>query len=145
MEPWHVWLIAALALLISEMASGDFWLTCLAVGCIAAAGVGVLSLGLPLQIIAFAGGTLLSLLGLRPALRRRLRIGHDVVRTNVDALPGKVGTVTVRIGGGGAAGRALVEGEDWRVTSSDDMPIEAGTRVMVLQVDGSTLVVEKEE
>ncbi|MGH8622031.1 MAG: NfeD family protein [Burkholderiales bacterium] len=37
-----------------------------------------------------------------------------------------------------------MEGEDWRVTSIDNAPIEAGTRVMVVQVDGSTLVVEKE-
>ena len=144
MEAWQVWLIAALALLVSEMFSGDFWLTCLAVGCIAAGGVGLLPFGLPLQILAFAGGSLLSLVSLRPFLLRRLRVGHDVVKTNAAALPGKVGTVTARIGGAGDVGRALVEGEDWRVTSSDNMPIEAGTRVMVLQVDGSTLVVEKE-
>ncbi len=144
MQDWHFWLIAALALLISEMSSGDFWLTCIAIGCVTAAVAGLLPLGLPLQIIAFAGGTLVSLLAVRPALRRHLRIGHDVVKTNVDALPGKVGTVTERIGGSGRAGRALVEGEDWRVVSLDNAVIEPGTRVMVVQVDGSTLVVEKE-
>lgn len=144
MQDWHFWLIAALALLISEMSSGDFWLTCIALGCVAAAVVGLLPLGLPLQILTFAAATLVSLLAVRPTLRRHLRIGHDVVKTNVDALPGKVGTVTERIGGGGQAGRALVEGEDWRVVSLDNVAIDAGTRVMVVQVDGSTLVVEKE-
>lgn len=144
MQDWHLWLIAALLLLVSEMFSGDFWLTCIAIGCIVAALVGLGPLGLTAQMLAFAGATLLSFAAVRPALLRRFQVGRDVIRTNVDALAGKVGVVTERIEGPHQPGRALVEGEDWRAMSVDEVAIEPGTRVVVVHVDGSTLVVEKE-
>jgi membrane protein implicated in regulation of membrane protease activity len=65
------------------------------------------------------------------------------LRTGVDALLGKTGIVTERIGPGGA-GRVKVDGEDWRGASSDATVIEPGTQVTVIQVDGTTLMVEKE-
>jgi len=37
-----------------------------------------------------------------------------------------------------------VDGEDWRGASSDATVIEPGTLVTVIQVDGTTLMVEKE-
>ena len=37
-----------------------------------------------------------------------------------------------------------VEGEDWRGASSDATVIEPGTQVTIIQVDGTTLMVEKE-
>ena len=144
MQDWHIWVIAALVLLIAEMSSGDFWLTCIAIGCLAAGIVALLPIGLPLQVITFAAATLLSFGAVRPALRRHFRIGHDVIKTNVDALPGKVGVVTERIEGGSRPGRALVEGEDWRAASLDDSTLEPGTRIMVVQVEGNILLVEKE-
>jgi membrane protein implicated in regulation of membrane protease activity len=68
--------------------------------------------------------------------------GTDL-RTGVDALLGKTGIVTERIGPGGT-GRVKVEGEDWRGASSDATVIEPGTPVTIIQVDGTTLMVEKE-
>jgi len=42
-------------------------------------------------------------------------------------------------------GRVKVEGEDWRgALIEGGAALEPGTRVMVVQVDGSTLLVEKE-
>lgn len=144
MEAWHIWVVAALALFIAEMFSGDFWLTCIAIGCLAAGVVGLLPLGLTAQVIAFAATTLVGFVGIRPALLRHFRVGHDVIRTNVDALLGKTGVVTERIEPGGRPGRVLVDGEDWRGATLDDAVIESGTRITVVQVDGNILLVEKE-
>jgi len=141
MEPWHIWLLASLGLAISEMSSGDFWLLCIGVGALGAGVVSILPVGLPIQILAFAGGSLLSLGFLRPFLLKRLQ-GREV-RTGVDALPGKTGLIT-EAAGAHSTGRLLVDGEDWRCVAVDGKPLEKGVRVMVLQVDGSTLVVEKE-
>jgi membrane protein implicated in regulation of membrane protease activity len=66
------------------------------------------------------------------------------VRTGVDALLGKTGIVLERIGPKAQQGRVKVEGEDWRGASVDDAVLEPGTRVTVIQVDGTTLVVERE-
>jgi membrane protein implicated in regulation of membrane protease activity len=44
-------------------------------------------------------------------------------------------------------GRVAIEGEDWRGTlleAETGATLDPGTRVVVLQVDGSTLVVERE-
>jgi membrane protein implicated in regulation of membrane protease activity len=142
MEPWHIWLLAALGLAISEMSSGDFWLLCIGVGALGAAAVSVFPVGLAVQILAFAGGSLMSLGFLRPFLLKRLHAGREV-RTGVDALPGKTGVITESVGQH-STGRLLVEGEDWRCVTVDGKALEKGSRVMVLQVDGSTLVVEKE-
>jgi len=66
------------------------------------------------------------------------------VRTNVDALIGRIGTVSERIDPVTGKGRVLVEGEDWRGASIMDTPIDAGDRVMVVRVEGTTLFVDKE-
>jgi membrane protein implicated in regulation of membrane protease activity len=85
------------------------------------------------------------MIGLRPLMLRRFQLGPGSdVRTGVDALLGKTGVVSERIDAVSRLGRVKVEGEDWRGASVDNTPIEAGTRVTVIQVDGTTLVVEKE-
>ncbi len=146
MSDWQVWLIAGVLLLVAEMFTPGFWLACLAIGAFAA---GVLALlpvvGTTLETVVFAATSLLSMAGIRPALARRFRLGSGTgLRTNVDALIGKTGVVTERIDPAGRPGRVLVDGENWRGTSVDDTVLEPGTRVSVLQVDGTTLMVERE-
>jgi membrane protein implicated in regulation of membrane protease activity len=116
------------------------------VGCVAAGLVGLVPFaGLTLQTIAFAATSLGSMIGLRPLMLRRFQLGPGSgVRTGVDALLGKTGVVLERIGPRSQQGRVKVEGEDWRGASVDDTVLEPGTRVTVIQVDGTTLMVEKE-
>jgi membrane protein implicated in regulation of membrane protease activity len=146
MSSWQVWFISAVLLLVAEMFTGGLWLLCVAVGCAAAGLTGLFPVtGLIGQTIVFAATSLLSLVGLRPALvRRLLHAGGSELRSGVDALLGKTGYVTERIEPGARPGRVTVEGEDWRGASLDDTVLEPGTRVMVIQVDGTTLIVEKE-
>lgn len=148
MEDWLIWFLAAIALVVAEMfiATPGLWLACLAVGCAAAGLVGLIPLaGVALQTIAFTATSLASMVGLRPIMLRRFQLGPGGgVRTGVDALLGKRGVVLERIDPVARLGRVKVEGEDWRGVSVDDTPIEAGARITVIQVDGTTLVVEKE-
>jgi membrane protein implicated in regulation of membrane protease activity len=146
MEDWLIWFLAAIALIVAEMFTTGFWMACLAVGCAVAGLVGLVPFaGAALQTIAFAATSLVSMIGLRPVMLRRFQLGPGGgVRTGVDALPGKRGVVLERIDPVSRLGRVKVEGEDWRGVSVDDTPIEAGVRITVIQVDGTTLVVEKE-
>jgi len=143
---WQVWLIAGVLLLVAEMFTPGFWLACLAIGAFAAGVVGLLpAVGTTIETIVFGVTSLASMLGIRPALARRFRLGAGSgVRTNVDALAGKTGVVTERIASGPRQGRVLVEGENWRGSSIDGAVLEPGTRVLVVQVDGTTLIVERE-
>ncbi len=152
MSGWQIWTIIGVLLLVAEMFAPGFWLACVAIGCFVAGLAGLAPVGLTGQVIAFAVSTLASLVGIRPFLRRHFRLEPGTgVRTNVDALLGKTGVVTERIDAGGGAGgvgarsgRVIVEGENWRGASVDGVVLEPGTRVMVVQVDGTTLMVERE-
>ena len=147
MEDWLIWFLAGIVLVVAEMfTAAGFWLVSLAVGCAAAGLLGLVPfVGLAVQTIAFAGVSLASMIGLRPLMLRRFQLGPGAgVRTGVDALLGKRGVVLERIDPVSRQGRVKVEGEDWRGVSVDDTPIEVGARVTVIQVDGTTLVVEKE-
>ncbi|HVH09251.1 MAG TPA: NfeD family protein [Gemmatimonadales bacterium] len=144
MHEWQVWFVAALLLFVAEMIAPGFWLLSVAVGSLAA---GVMSLVVPgvlVPSLTFAAGTLLSLVSLRPVLLRRLHPAGREIKTNVDALAGKVGVVSERIDPHTGKGRVLVDGEDWRAASLMDAALDAGTRVMVVRVEGATLYVDKE-
>ena len=143
---WLIWFVAAVVLVVAEMFTAGFWLACLAVGCVAAGLVGLIPFaGLTLETIAFTATSLASMIGLRPVFMKRFQLGPGGdVRTGIDALLGKTGIVLERIDPRARVGRVKVEGEDWRGASVDDTPIEVGARVTVIQVDGTTLVVEKE-
>ncbi|HEV8303680.1 MAG TPA: NfeD family protein [Gemmatimonadales bacterium] len=146
MEDWLIWFLSAVVLIVAEMFTTGFWMACLAVGCVAAGLVGLVPFaGAALQTIAFAATSLASMIGLRPLMMRHFQLGPGAgVRTGVDALLGKTGVVLERVGPKAQQGRVKVEGEDWRGASVDDAVLEPGTRVTVIQVDGTTLVVEKE-
>jgi len=146
MEDWLIWFVAAIALVVAEMFTAGFWIACLAVGAVAA-GIAALvpGLGPAVQGITFAASSLLSMAGLRPKLLQYFQLtSGSGVRTGVDALLGKTAVVTERIEPLSGLGRVKVDGEDWRGASADATVIEAGTLVTVIQVDGTTLMVEKE-
>jgi membrane protein implicated in regulation of membrane protease activity len=142
MEDWLIWFLGAIALFVAEMFTAGFWLACLAVGAVVAGFVALVpGLGPATQGITFAVSSLVSMVGLRPRLMHYFQLGPGSdLRTGVDALLGKTGIVTERIGPG--TGRVKVDGEDWRGASSE--VIEPGTPVTIIQVDGTTLMVEKE-
>jgi membrane protein implicated in regulation of membrane protease activity len=141
---WQVWFVAALLLFVAEMIAPGFWLLSVAAGALAAGLVALVLPGVLAPALTFAAGTLLSLLGIRPFLLRRLHPTGGEIRTNVDALAGKLGIVSERIDPGTGKGRVLVEGEDWRAAALMDVPLEPGTRVMVVRVEGATLYVDEE-
>jgi len=143
MHDWLLWFLGAIALLVAEMFTAGFWLACLAAGAVVAGIVSLLpGVGVVTEGVAFALSSIVSMAGLRPRLMHYFQLGPGSdLRTGVDALLGKTGVVTERIAPGGT-GRVKVEGEDWRGASSD--VLEPGTLVTIIQVDGTTLMVEKE-
>lgn len=146
MSNWQIWVVASALLLVAEMFAPGFWLASVAVGCLAAGLAGLLPIGLLGQVLVFAGTTVGSLFGLRPVLVRRFLHNRGVeVRTNTEALVGKTGVVIQQFDPVTRLGRVKVEGEDWRSALIEGgTALEPGTRIMVVQVDGSTLLVEKE-
>src|SRR5205823_12861290 len=97
MHEWQVWFIAALLLFVAEMIAPGFWLLSVAVGSLTTGLVSLVLPGVVAPTLAFAVGTLRSLVCVRPFLLLYLHPAGLEVRTNVDALACKVWIDSARI------------------------------------------------
>lgn len=143
LEPWHIWVLIALVFGIVEIFTPSFIAMSIAIGCLLSALGAGLDASFSTQLILFSVGTATAFFTVRPLM---LKFGHKSsrdVRTNVDALTGKTGRVTEVVDNAQATGRALVEGDDWRVISADDSLIAVGETVEVIRVDSTRLIVRK--
>lgn len=141
-DPWFLWLMAGLILLILEVLTPGFILACFGIAAILASASAGIGFGLNGQLIVFAFGILLSGLLIRPIFFKLLK-GDQKQVSNIDAYRGKVGQVTLAIDPVHNSGRVKVGGEDWKaalVTPSAE-PIPAGTTVTVDRIEGATIFV----
>ena len=142
LETWHIWIIIAIILFIAEIFTPAFLAASLAIGCIFAGIVSSMDFGINIQLIAFSAGTLVSFFGIRPFI---LKVGHNKngdLKTNVHALVGKTGKVTVTIDNRINRGRVMVEGDDWRAETANDEILLAGEKVEILKIDSTILIVK---
>ncbi len=134
------WLLGALVLAGAETLTGDMFLLMLAGGALAAAGSGAVFDG-PIWAdgVVFLVVSVLLLLGVRPALRRRL--ARDTApRTGIEALTGRDARVLEQVAG--HTGRVLLDGQVWSARPLNDGDVyEPGATVTVMAIDGATAVV----
>lgn len=141
-EIWHIWIIVAVLLFIVEIFTPAFLAACLAIGCIVAGIFSYFDFGMKIQLFAFSIGTLLSFFGVRPFI---LKYGHkksNDIKTNVNALVGKIGKVTVTIDNYQNQGRITVEGDDWKAETENNEILNAGEKVEILKVNSTILTVK---
>lgn len=142
LEIWHIWIIVAIILFILEIFTPAFFAASLAIGCIFAGVTASIELGFKIQLLAFSVGTLIAFFGVRPFI---LKYGHKKsgdLKTNVHALVGKIGKVTVTFDNSLNTGRISVEGDDWRAESENNEILNAGEKVEILEVDSTVLTVK---
>ncbi len=92
-------------------------------------------------MIAMAAGSLLAFFTIRPLWMRYLTKTKDV-KTNAEALIGRVGVVSEDINAQGNMGRVAIDGDDWKAVSEDGSVIESGSHVEVLKRDSIVLTVK---
>ena len=128
---WLLWTIIAIVCLTLEMTSGDFFLTCFAVGAVASALVAAFDVPLWLQVLVFAVVSVMSIRLLRPRLLASLHNGKADRPSNADALMGRIGVVTELIPADGF-GRVKIDGDDWKAQASKvKVPLQVGMKVEV--------------
>jgi len=142
-EIWHIWIIIAVILFIFEIFAPSFIFGTIAIGCIFAGIVSGFDYGLKMQLIAFAIGTLIAFFGIRPFLLKYLHRKSGKVKTNMEALIGKVGRVTETINTSKNEGRIVVEGDDWKAETENDEIVNVGNKVEILQVNSTILIVKQ--
>ncbi len=141
---FYLWLGAAVVLFILELLTLSFFLLCFSVGAVAAAVCALCGMGTGGQILAFAVGSLLAFVFIRPLLIRHFnRRSASRPKTNVDALVGKKARVVEAIEGGIHCGRVTIDGDNWQARSEDGTAIGEGEIVDVTGIDSIILSVKK--
>lgn len=146
MENWLIWLIVMAILIIVELLTSLIATFCLAVGCLCAMVVSLVSLGLEAQLIALIVGTIIAFAVFAPKIRRWQRsredkCGNNAV-SNMEALKGRVVEIIEDIPENGI-GRVRVDGDRWQARSNDGCPISQGAQVRITGYDSIILNVER--
>ncbi|MEI2701037.1 MAG: NfeD family protein [Baekduia sp.] len=144
MESWVWWVIAAVALTAGELTITGFFLAPFALGAAVALLVDLLVDGWLPPWIAFAVGTLVGFLLIRPIAKRHLTTPPEI-RTGTAALVGHTATVTQDVDNDRNQGAIrLDEGEVWTARTEDGgQPLAAGARVSIVAIRGATAIVEQ--
>ncbi len=142
---WILWLILGVALIVAEIFTLGFVLLWFGVGAMAAALTAALGGGLPVQFLVFAVVSI----GLT-AMSRTLfanYFSHDdknAMKSGVDSLPGKVGTVTIASSGALNEGAVKVYGSIWTAYPADGQTqLIEGEKVEVVEIKGSSIYVRR--
>jgi membrane protein implicated in regulation of membrane protease activity len=141
MDPWVIWLIAAVVFGVGEIATLGFFLAPFAGGALVAALLTAVGAGALLGWAVFLVVSVTLLAGLRPIARSHRRQAPRL-RTGTAALVGRTGMVVERIANDEGVGCVRIDGEVWTARSlDDDDVIEAGKRVQVVEIKGATALV----
>ncbi len=144
MDPWVLWLVAAVVFAVGEIATLGFFLAPFAGGALLAAVVAAVGGGTLVSLLVFllVSGVLLG--ALRPIARSHRRQPAQL-RTGTAALVGRTAMVMERISNDEGTGCVKLEGETWTARSYDeDAVIEPGRRVHVMEIRGATALVTEE-
>ena len=143
MEYYQIWLIAAIVLVIIELLTAGFGVICFAIGALFSALAAFLEANLVWQMVFFAVASVLCFIFLRPVLLRLLEKKSKDVKTNADALIGKIAVVSETIDPEKNQGRVAVDGDDWKAVSADGTVINKGEKVEIISRDSIILTVKK--
>jgi membrane protein implicated in regulation of membrane protease activity len=140
-EQWRwIWLVAAVGLGVGEMATpGSFFLAPFALGAAVAAVLAFADVSVVVEWAAFVVVSLACLFALRPLARRLDREG---ITEGIGSrrLIGRRGVVLEAIPAGDL-GTVRVDREEWRAMTADRTGLQAGSPVVITEVEGTKVVV----
>ncbi|HJS24853.1 MAG TPA: NfeD family protein [Pyrinomonadaceae bacterium] len=144
---WVLWCILGAILIVAEIFTSGFVLFWFGIGALAAAFAGFIGVdSLAIQFLIFAGvSTALT------AASRTIFINYfskertgDSLRSGVDAMPGKIGTVVSSSKGALNEGAVKVFGSTWTAyPAPGEAPLEAGERVSIERIEGASIYVRR--
>jgi membrane protein implicated in regulation of membrane protease activity len=141
MDPWVLWLIAAVLLAVGELSTMGLFMAPFAGGAAVAAVLAGAGAGATIEWAAFVVVSVVLLAALRPVARAHQRT-RSTVKTGTAALVGQTATVVERIANAEGVGCVRLDGEIWTARAFDDDHVfEPGTRVQVLEIRGATALV----
>ena len=138
------WIVLGIALSVAEIFIPTFFLFWFGLGAFAAAVVSIFY-GLVFQLIAFVVASALLLIFTRPIAVKMLLRKESPREINIDAIVGKRAEVVKRIDPLSGTGMVKINGELWRAVTEDNSVVEVENYVLIQRVDGTKLIVKREE
>ena len=144
---WILWAVLGAILIVAEIFTSGFVLLWFGIGALVAAFAGLVGIeSLVVQFMIFAVVSI----GLTAASRTifinyfsREKTGESL-RSGVDSLPGKIGTVVSSSKGALHEGAVKVFGSTWTAyPAAGEPPLEAGERVCVESIEGASIYVRR--
>ena len=144
---WILWAILGAILIVAEIFTSGFVLLWFGIGALAAAFLGFIGVdSLAVQFMVFAVVSIALTAASRTIFLNyfsREKSGQSL-RSGVDALPGKIGTVVSSSTGALQEGAVKVFGSTWTAyPAAGEAPLEAGERVCVESVEGASIYVRR--
>ncbi len=140
MEQW-LWVIILVGTLIVEVITfGNLISVWFSIGALAAYFAFLMGFGFPIQLTVFIVVSILSLLAVRPLAANYFR--GNIVATNADRIIGQH-TTLVKAVKSNEWGEVNVYGTVWSVAELSNHPLDAGTIVEVVAIEGAKLIVKK--
>lgn len=134
-----LWLVMIVVFLLAEGATVALVSTWFAIGSLAAMLMALIGAGIGLQVIVFVIISAVCLTALRPLVRKHIQ--PKLTKTNVDAVTGTTGLVTVAIDNVTAQGQVKLGAMTWTARSASGEPIPEGTLVKVERIEGVKAIV----
>lgn len=138
-----IWLVLLVLFLAAEAATVTMTTIWFAGGSLAAMLVSLVGGPGWLQMLAFLAVSCILLTLLRPMVRKH--ITPNITKTNVDAVVGTTGLVTVAIDNVEAVGQVKLGGMVWTARSASGEKIPEGTLIRVERIEGVKAIVAPAE
>lgn len=139
--PALIWLGIAILALIVEAETADMGAICFMPGAVVAMILAVLSVDPVIQIVVCIVISIVLLVLAKTVLKKYVKKKHKIVKTNADAMEGKIATVEETIDNSRDAGVVKINGQLWSARMENEgETAEAGEHVTVVRVQGAKLI-----
>ena len=141
MSAWQIWMIIGIICIVIEIFDPAFFFLSLGAAAIITGLIAIFMHNTALQIVIFVLLSFIAFLSMRKLGKKILSVTDK--ETNVYALKGKTAVVTQTIPEHGR-GYVKVGGEEWSAIEKDNELVEQGTKVVIIDIDGNKLIVDRQ-
>ena len=136
---WYIWLIIAGIFLIFEIFTAGFLLFWLSIGALISMIVSFFTSNIAIQTAVFVVSSAILIFATKPFVKKFAKT--KTVKTNAFSIVGQNGIVIKDIDSINSKGQIKVDGEVWSAVGKNDMNIEKGTEVEILEIKGVKAIV----
>ena len=137
---WQIWLIISGVCFIAEIITVGFLIFWLAIGALFAMIVSFFTDNIIIQTAVFVISSTILIFATKPFVKKFAK-GKSDFKSNVYSIIGDTGIVTKNIDSINGTGQVKINGELWSAVGKDDIDIEKGTEVKIVEVKGVKAVV----